>query len=60
MQDLAQEQLGAIILWVVEEVVRRGLFDDFALVHEDHAVGHGAGEAHFVGHADHGLSLIHI
>src|SRR5450830_127347 len=57
MQDLAQEQLGPIVLRVIEEVVRRGLFDDFALVHEDHAVRHGTGEAHFVGYAEHGHAV---
>ena len=54
MQNLAQEQLGAVALRVVEEVVWRGLFDDFTLVHEDHPVCHGAGKAHFVGYAEHG------
>ena len=39
MQNLTEEQLRTITLRVVEEVVRRGLFDDFAFVHEDHAVG---------------------
>jgi len=28
------------------------LLDDLALVHEDHAVGHGFGKAHFVRHAE--------
>jgi hypothetical protein len=32
----AQEQLGAVALPVVEEVVRRGLLDNFTLVHENH------------------------
>ena len=30
------------------------LFDDFAFVHEDHAVGDGACKPHLVGHAQHG------
>ena len=51
MQNLAQEQLGPVILRVVEEVIGRRLFHDLALVHEDHAVGHGARKAHFVGDA---------
>ena len=33
-------------------------FDDLALVHEDHAVGHRLGKAHLVGHADHRHALV--
>eukprot|EP01032_Pedospumella_encystans_P002102 gene2102-2462_t len=54
VQDLAQEQLGALVLRIVEEFGRRILFDDLALVHEDDAVGDLAGKAHFMGHAEHG------
>jgi hypothetical protein len=39
VQDLAEEQLGALGLRVVEELFRLVLLDDLALVHEDHAVG---------------------
>src|ERR1044071_836706 len=49
MQDLAEEQLGAFGLRVVEEALRIVLLDDLAAVHEDHAVRHRAGEAHFMG-----------
>src|SRR5690606_39999054 len=38
-QDLAQEQLGPIGLRVREELRRRTLLDDLALVHEHHQVG---------------------
>ena len=57
-QNLRQKVLGSIRLRVVEEVVRVVLLDDLALIHEDHAVRHGFGEAHFVGDADHGDALI--
>src|SRR2546429_581795 len=39
MQDLAEEQLGAVGARVVEEVLGIGLLDDLAAVHEDDAVG---------------------
>ena len=41
-------------LRVEQHVVRRALLDHHALVHEDHPVGHPAGEAHLVGDHDHG------
>jgi hypothetical protein len=62
MQDLAEEQLGALVLRIVEELVWLVLLDDLALIHEDHPVGNLPGEAHFVGHAEHGhafFSQIH-
>ena len=51
-QNLRQEVFAAVALRFVEEVVRVVLLDDLALVHEDHAVGHGFGKAHFVRHAE--------
>ena len=57
-QNLRQEILRPVRLRVVEEVVRVVLLDDLALIHEDHAIGNGLGEAHFVGDADHGDALI--
>ena len=51
-ENLGQKVFGAVALRVVEEVVRVVLLDDLALVHEDHAVGHGFGKAHFVRHAE--------
>src|SRR5690606_27394310 len=51
VQNLAQEQLGPIVLRVLEERVRLVLLDDFATVHEDDAVGDLAREAHLVGDA---------
>ena len=53
VQDLAEEQLGALVARVVEEFLGLVLLDDLALVHEDHAVGDLAGKTHFVGDADH-------
>ena len=42
---------------LVRTLCEKGLrvrdFDDFAVIHEDNAVGHRAGKAHFVGHAEH-------
>ena len=43
---------------VVKELVGRVFLNDFAFVHENHAVGHGFGETHFVGHAQHGHALL--
>ncbi len=57
-QNLAQEEPGALGLRVVEERLRRVLFNDLPLIHKDHAVGHGLGEAHFMGHADHGHAIV--
>ena len=38
--------------------LRRTLLDDLALVHEDHAIGHVAGEADLVGDDQHGAALV--
>ena len=37
-----------------EELRRRRVFQQFAVIEEQHTVGHFAGKAHFVGDADHG------
>jgi hypothetical protein len=42
---------------VREELLRRVLLDDAAVVHEDHAVGGAPGEAHLVGDDDHGHAV---
>src|SRR5262245_56420175 len=57
MEDLAEEELGALVARVGEERLRLVLLDDLAPVHEDHAIGHGAREAHLVGDAEHGHAL---
>ena len=51
VQNLAEEQPGALMLRIVEEFGGRILFDDLALVHEDDAVCDLTGKAHFVGYA---------
>ena len=48
VQNLAEEQLGPLVLRMVEELLRRVDLDDLARVHEHDAVGDLAGEAHFV------------
>src|SRR5436305_2996507 len=52
-EDLAEEELGAVALRVGEEFLRRRYLDDLAAIHEDHAVGDGAGEAQLRRDADH-------
>ena len=47
-QDFGEKVATAFVLWVVEKLVRRIVLDDLALVHEDHAVGHGAGKSHLM------------
>ncbi|MDG6404714.1 glutamine ABC transporter ATP-binding protein GlnQ, partial [Pseudomonas quasicaspiana] len=62
MVQLAQE--GMTMMCVTHEmgfarkVANRVIFNDLALIHEDHAVGHFAREAHFVGHAHHGHAFL--
>ena len=43
---------------MVEELVGRVFFNNLSVVHEDHPVGHRAGKAHFVRHAQHGDALM--
>src|SRR5262245_34062376 len=52
-EDLGQELLATVRLWSPEERLRCALLDHLALVHEDHAVGHPAGEPHLVRDAHH-------
>jgi ABC-type glycerol-3-phosphate transport system substrate-binding protein len=58
MQDLAEEQPGAFVLRIVEELGRRILFDDLALVHEDDPIGHLPRKAHLVRDAEHGHAFL--
>src|SRR3972149_2825202 len=51
--DLADEAACAVLHGRLEDLSRRALLDDGALVHEDHAVGGVAGEAHPVAFPDH-------
>ncbi len=50
-QDLAQEKLGSLVLWIIEEFVGIILLDNLSLVHENDSIGHGFCEPHFVGNA---------
>src|SRR5581483_1742452 len=58
VKDLAEEELRALGLRIVEEGLGFVLLNDFATIHEDHTIGHGAGETHLVRHADHGHSRL--
>ena len=46
-QDLRQKVFAALVLGVVEELVRGVFFDNLTLIHKDDAVGHGLGKPHF-------------
>jgi hypothetical protein len=56
-QNLAQEQLGPLVLRMVEE--RLGLIhlDDLAGVHQDHPVCDLTGKCHLVAHHQHGHAV---
>src|SRR5260221_10028270 len=47
--DALEELLRALHPRIAEQLGRRTLLDDLAVVHEDHAVGHLARETHLVG-----------
>ena len=56
---VAREELArALSLRVFDDVVRRALLHDHAAVHEDHTVGHVAGEGHLMRDDDHGHVLL--
>ena len=57
MKHLIQEALGPFMARMAEEFFRRAFFDDKATVHEDDAVGHFTGEAHFVRDHNHGHAV---
>ena len=52
-----QELLRTVALRAFEEALGDVLLHDFAAIEEQHAVGHGAGELHFVGDDDHRFAL---
>ena len=54
LQDLLKEVLGALLFGMLEDLLGGAFFHDLAAIHEDDAVGHFAGKAHFVGDHDHG------
>ena len=53
-EDLAQEELGAIVLGVREEVLRGSLFDDRPVVEEHDTIRHLTCKAHLVRDHHHG------
>ena len=52
-QDLTQEQLGPLVLWIVEKRLGVGLLDDFSFIHKHDAVGHPVRKSHFMRHHNH-------
>src|SRR5471032_2452395 len=54
LPDLADERARALVRRRVEDRRWRPLLDDQAVIHEDHPVGRGLGEAHLVADHDHG------
>src|SRR4051812_28216735 len=57
MQNLAQEELRALVARVGEELRRRVHFDDLACIHEDDTIGDLPGKTHFVRDAEHGHAV---
>ena len=59
-QDFRQKLLRALgaIFRVTEKVLGGTVFDDFALIHKNHAVGDLASKAHFMGDAHHGHAFV--
>ena len=53
-----QELLGAFLLGMLENLLRRTHFADVAIVHEQHLAGYITGKAHLVGDDDHGGVLV--
>src|SRR5438105_15872453 len=52
--NLPDEGARALVCRALEDLRRRPLLDDQAIVHEHYAIGRGAGEAHLVADHDHG------
>jgi len=48
MENLAQEELGALMLRGTENPFRLAHLDNLSLVHEDHTVSSRPGETHLV------------
>ena len=53
LEDLTQEQLGAVVLRVGEEVFWGAVLDNGSIVKEQNTVGNLTGETHLVGDDDH-------
>jgi hypothetical protein len=47
-QNLAQKQLGSLMLGVVEQIMGRGNLDHLSLIHKYHPVGRGPSKTHSV------------
>ena len=58
IQDLAEEQLGTVVLRIAEEIFRVVFLDDLTFIHEDDAVGHLAGKAHLMRNHDHSHAVL--
>jgi len=56
--DLAHERAGALLRRRRKDRRRRALLDNHALVHEQHAIGGVAREAHFMAHHHHGHAAL--
>ena len=46
------------MLWVVEELCRDVVLDDFALIHKYNSVRDRFGKPHLMGHTDHGHASV--
>jgi two-component sensor histidine kinase len=57
-QNLAQEQLCPLGLWVVKERFWLVLLHDLTLIHKDNAVGNLTGKTHLVRDAEHRHALL--
>ena len=57
--EALEESLQTRSLGVTEQLRRRTVFDQFAVRHEQHLVGEGAGEGHLVGDDHHRHAVLH-
>ena len=51
---MRKELFGALLLWVLNELLGRAFLHHHAAIHEQDAVGHVTGKVHLVGDDDHG------
>jgi hypothetical protein len=59
LQYLAQEKLSALVLRILEELLKLITLDDLVRVDKEYPIGHGFVEANFIGHAQHGHAGFH-
>ena len=57
-EDFTQERFGALVFRLAEKRVRRRLFKDFPVGHEQYTVRNLARKTHLVGNADHRHSVL--